>query len=57
MRYFVFLGGGYTLININCSANCKYQTDGKCNLTQVQIQKVLGNSDCIYFVPNNFVKK
>jgi len=40
------------LINIDCSSNCKYQQDGKCCLEKIQIQKVSGKSDCIYFIPN-----
>ena len=42
----------FLLININCSSNCKYQKDGKCHLESVQIQKVCGNTDCVYFVSN-----
>ena len=41
----------FFLININCSSNCKYQKDGKCYLDKVQIQKVSGSSDCVYFAP------
>ena len=43
----------FTLTNINCSSNCKYQKDGKCELDKIQLQKFSGNTDCIYFVPNN----
>jgi len=42
----------FILINIDCSSNCKYQQDGKCCLEKIQIQKVSGKSDCIYFIPN-----
>lgn len=42
----------FYLININCSSNCKFQKDGKCNLDKVQNQKVSGNLDCIYFISN-----
>lgn len=41
----------FSLININCSSNCEYQKDGKCHLDKIQIQKVSGNSDCIYYIP------
>lgn len=36
--------------NINCSANCMYQQDGKCCLENVAKQsKITPNQDCIYF--------
>jgi len=44
------------LININCSSNCKYQKDGICHLDKVQMQKVHGNSECIYFTANPIKK-
>ncbi|MFR8103636.1 MAG: hydroxymyristoyl-ACP dehydratase [Clostridia bacterium] len=38
------------MTNINCSANCVYQKDGKCSLEQIASQKVTLNNECAYFL-------
>ena len=43
------LWGDFILTNINCSCDCKYQSDGKCHLENVKTQKISPNKDCIYF--------
>ena len=40
----------FILTIINCSADCIYQKDRKCNFENITIQKVTPNSDCAYFV-------
>ncbi len=41
------------MTNINCSANCIYQKDGKCCFENIKNQqKATPNSDCAYFAMN-----
>ncbi len=42
--------GGDIMTNINCTSNCIYQKDGKCNLNIVTAASVTANNSCIYFV-------
>ena len=44
------------LTNINCTSNCIYQKDGKCNYELVDVSKISSSSDCAYFVKSD-VKK
>lgn len=37
------------MTNINCTSNCLYQKDGKCELDNVTIISVTSNDSCIYF--------
>jgi hypothetical protein len=43
------------MTNINCSAECIHENNGKCTLNHVSItQNVMGfNTDCAYFTPRN----
>jgi len=41
------------LTNINCSNNCIYQKDGKCQYSSITLSKFSSNSNCAYFVENN----
>jgi len=47
------------LTNINCSANCVYQKDGKCSFENVSSIPTSSVSNCAYFVAleNPVVKK
>jgi len=44
--------------NINCSANCRYQNNGKCTLNHVSISSSFtgAGADCAYFQPQKPVK-
>lgn len=44
---------GILMTNINCSANCVHEKNGKCTLNHVSItQSVMGHgTDCAYFSP------
>lgn len=37
------------LTNINCSANCIYQKEGKCTLENISAKAISFNSNCAYF--------
>ena len=37
------------ITNINCSASCNYQIDGKCTFENVHSKKATPDSDCAYF--------
>lgn len=41
------------MTNINCSANCSHEKNGKCTLTHIGISSnVMGyGTDCAYFSP------
>ncbi|MCI8999390.1 MAG: hydroxymyristoyl-ACP dehydratase [Clostridia bacterium] len=43
------------MTNINCSANCVYQKDGKCCLENTSFQTVTPASDCAYFLKKDAV--
>lgn len=49
------------MTNINCSSDCIYQKDGKCNLENVAVATVFGDDKCVYYtsspVKNNNIKK
>lgn len=39
------------MTNINCSSECIYQKDGKCNLENVSVSNVYGDDKCVYYSP------
>ena len=39
------------LTNINCSANCIYQKDGKCSYENIFAKTLTVGADCAYFSP------
>jgi len=41
------------MTNINCSANCIYQKDGKCSYEDTHAKFLTLGSDCAYFSPKN----
>ena len=41
---------GDILTNINCTSNCIYQKDGKCDYELISLGKISSTSDCEYFV-------
>ncbi len=41
--------GDDIMTTINCSLNCIYQNDGKCNLDNTKINLVSMNAECVYF--------
>ena len=41
--------GGYNMTMINCSLNCIYQQDGKCNLENAITNIKTPVSDCMFF--------
>ncbi len=45
------------MTNINCSSNCIYQKDGKCNFENIFEKQIAlhkpANLDCAYFVNKN----
>lgn len=47
------------MTNINCSAECIHENNGKCTLNHVSItQNVMGfDTDCAYFTPRNTISK
>ena len=45
------------LTNINCSANCVYQKDGKCCFENVSLQTVTPASNCAYYIQKEIVTK
>ncbi|MCX7748295.1 MAG: hydroxymyristoyl-ACP dehydratase [Clostridia bacterium] len=40
------------MTTINCSSNCVYQEDGKCNLDNITILSISSTSDCVFFQEN-----
>jgi len=38
------------LTNINCTSNCIYQKDGKCNYELISESQISSTLDCAYFV-------
>lgn len=45
------------LTNINCSANCVYQKDGKCCFEKIDFKTVTPASNCAYFLEKETVVK
>ncbi len=41
--------GDDIMTTINCSLNCIYQNDGKCNLDNTKSSSVSMNTECVYF--------
>lgn len=41
--------GGDIMTNINCTSNCIYQKDGKCQLDNVTTVSSTLNNSCVYF--------
>lgn len=41
------------MTNINCSANCSHENNGKCTLNHVSVSSSFtgAGADCAYFVP------
>ena len=39
------------MTNINCSANCIYQKDGKCSFENICAKPITLGTDCAYFSP------
>lgn len=37
------------MTTINCSLNCIYQNDGKCNLDNTKSSSVSINTECVYY--------
>ena len=40
------------MTNINCSANCIYQKDGKCSFENIYAKPLTLGSDCAYYSPS-----
>lgn len=47
------MGGVFFLTNINCTANCIYQRDGKCTYNIVSMSLISSKTECAYFIPYN----
>ncbi|MBO4292837.1 MAG: hydroxymyristoyl-ACP dehydratase [Clostridia bacterium] len=41
------------MTNINCSSNCFYQKDGKCQYSQISVSSLCTNSKCAYYKQKN----
>ncbi|MBS5857257.1 MAG: hydroxymyristoyl-ACP dehydratase [Clostridia bacterium] len=41
------------MTNINCSLNCIYQKDGKCNYNLIIPSNISSHFDCAYFIEKN----
>ncbi|WZL74059.1 hydroxymyristoyl-ACP dehydratase [Clostridiaceae bacterium 35-E11] len=39
------------MMNINCSLNCFFQNDGRCELTHVTALSSTPHPSCVYFTP------
>ncbi|MDP4180795.1 MAG: hydroxymyristoyl-ACP dehydratase [Bacillota bacterium] len=37
------------MTTINCSLNCIYQVEGRCNLDNIVMVSISSNPECIYF--------
>lgn len=46
---------GDVLTNINCSADCVYQKDGKCCFENILFQTSTPSLDCAYFLKKETV--
>lgn len=41
------------MININCTLNCFFEQEGKCNLTHVSSISSTPHPSCLYYVPKS----
>ena len=51
MNAIILLIGVIILTNINCTANCIYEKDGKCAYESITTQTVHFQENCAYFSP------